>query len=1022
MASEDERVEVDRTRQLQRAMSFGKMPSVPGLCPPNKEGNNPLGHARKSHIIQQAENEAKIARMSNKPKLAELPNAPTLNASLDALEEHKAALLEQYKGIEEQLALKRELQSLAIAPIKKKESSLSICKSMPSLRVPPTWIKHDKDVLRFFLYFCEPVFESAAETLRVRRCALLFFLEDGSISIREPRERNSGLPQGVLVKRAILTREDGESFDPTQLFIGQNFRLFGILYYIVDVDPKTRQWLAEKGIDAGAPKPYPEDEHRMKLSKSGLGGRNTSIPSLQGASMGHGSNLNTVSFGKYTTGNRVRKGVLRLSCVWDDTTRLYGEKHFYQLNYYLVDDSIAIHEKGVASTLYKRGKLLYDKENPKGGFVSPKDLVCGHYVACNGRKLLILQCLDEFTMRYFETVLDISQPTVDVEKPPAKVITKVIPPYNGWGSEADSLANCINLVPKAVTQDLHRYLNNTGKVLKFSARFVEPRAEDHGRKFLISYYMDDDTCAIYEPPIPNTGIVGGKFLARGRYKKPVLEKKHKQSAKQQALKDAILEKIQSRMVGGPYGLLRAFRKFGTDQHGRISFDNFRIGLRSIGVLNAAFSDEELNELFSMYDHSNDAAIDFTEFVEQVMQDKAVASNASKFSARYIRSSDFYVGTRIQFMFPQTGACTQEFEIISADKETLDLMEEHPQLFPQSNVDAIASMLAEILAENHVNVTEAFRVIDRENRGYIHPDQLGELVAKWALDFGLIGEELTQHERLTLVRHYDRDGDGRIYYHEFAAALRKAKPLYSGTANAANQGPSAASSPVNASLEVATAALFQKLSTLREADTNLLLKFKEVDENSSGSVSWDEFRNMLRRYDIYLSNERDKLTLMRLFDRNGDGLINYEEVLSSVTTGQIPDLFENSNSSDSNILKYEAVVKAAQERENVADRVRTMMRTFSSSFLRRRDQLLKNFNSYDIDHHGWVSRENFILALFATNPDFNESVRDEITDFVFKPRALGLAMSKERTLEYRSFMEIVFSQDVPRALAEYGDAF
>ncbi|GBG26047.1 EF-hand domain-containing protein 1 [Hondaea fermentalgiana] len=1028
-SNEDARVEIDRTRHLQRAMSLDKMPAVPGLRPPCKEGGNPLGHFRRSNAVLQADAAAKL--VSNRPKLVSLGKAPTPNASLTELEDHKTALLEQYKSVEEQLAIKRELTSADKkgGRVGRTDSSDSLlhCKSTPNLRVQPRWLKHDKDVLRFFTFFREPVFESALETFRIRRCELLYFLENGDVAVNEPKEQNSGLPQGVLVKRMPLTHEDGSTFDPTEFCIGQELSIFRVRYRIVDVDEKTRLWLAERGIEAGAPEPYPEDPHRRMLSRAGIGNKNTSIPALQGQQLGDHAEPPSDGAGSMAPS----KGTLRISCVWDDSSRLYGDKHFFQLNYYLADDTIAIYEVGVASTLYKRSKLLVDKENLTKGFVQPSDLVCGRYIACNGRKLLLLKCLDEFTRAYFQRVFGISQPMVDVAKPPAKVVTKVIPPYNGWGSEADSLANCINLVPKAVTQDLHRYLNNSGKVLKFSACLVAPKPEDEGRKFLISYYMDDDTCAIYEPPIPNSGIVGGKFLARGRYKKPVLEKKIIDVAAQQSLKDAILEKIQSRMVGGPYGLLRAFRKFGTDEHGCISFDNFRIGLRSIGVLPAAFADEELRALFSMYDHSGDDAIDYKEFVEQVMQDKAVAANASRYSARYIRSSDFYIGTRIQFMFPQTGACTQEFEITSADKDTLDLMEDHPDLFPQSNVEVIATMLAEVLEENHVNVTEAFRVIDRENKGYIHPSQLGELVAKWALDFGLIGEQLTKHERLTLVRHYDRDGDGRIYYHEFAAALRKSKPLYS-SGMGSTERVTKAGSPVAATFEAATSALFQKLSTLRNAQTNLFAKFKEIDENGSGAVSWDEFRNMLRRFDIYLNNERDKLTLMRLFDVDADGLIRYEELLEAVMSGQLPnaagsDGAEGPDGGDpADILKYEAVVQAAQEREDATDRLRALMHVFNAAFSRRRHQLLKALSSYDIDNHGLISKANFLLAINATNPDFPSSVRDQIVDYVFRVvpvPALGIAPPGAGTtpnLDYRAFVETMLTQDIPRATALYGD--
>lgn len=56
-------------------------------------------------------------------------------------------------------------------------------------------------VLRFFMHWREEVADSPLEAWRVRRCALHFFLEDGSCELVEPRTDNSGLVQGTLLRR-----------------------------------------------------------------------------------------------------------------------------------------------------------------------------------------------------------------------------------------------------------------------------------------------------------------------------------------------------------------------------------------------------------------------------------------------------------------------------------------------------------------------------------------------------------------------------------------------------------------------------------------------------------------------------------------------------------------------------------------------------------------------------------------------------------------------------------------------------
>lgn len=37
-------------------------------------------------------------------------------------------------------------------------------------------------------------------------------------------------------------------------------------------------------------------------------------------------------------------------------------------------------------------------------------------------------------------------------------LPRVMPPYNGFGSEEDSLANCINLIPKPPKRDFVKFM------------------------------------------------------------------------------------------------------------------------------------------------------------------------------------------------------------------------------------------------------------------------------------------------------------------------------------------------------------------------------------------------------------------------------------------------------------------------------------------------------------------------------------------------------------------------------------
>lgn len=47
-----------------------------------------------------------------------------------------------------------------------------------------------------------------------------------------------------------------------------------------------------------------------------------------------------------------------------------------------------------------------------------------------------------------------------------------------------------------------------------------PNPDDKKRRFALSYFLATDMMSIYEPPVRNSGIIGGKFLGKTRVPKP----------------------------------------------------------------------------------------------------------------------------------------------------------------------------------------------------------------------------------------------------------------------------------------------------------------------------------------------------------------------------------------------------------------------------------------------------------------------------------------------------------------------
>jgi len=93
----------------------------------------------------------------------------------------------------------------------------------------PVFVKLDKQVLRFFGYFKESVVESRLENFRIRGLIIYYYLEDRSIMITEPKQTNSGTPQGSFLKRQMVLKQDGTQmpFEPTDFRIGLDIGLCG---------------------------------------------------------------------------------------------------------------------------------------------------------------------------------------------------------------------------------------------------------------------------------------------------------------------------------------------------------------------------------------------------------------------------------------------------------------------------------------------------------------------------------------------------------------------------------------------------------------------------------------------------------------------------------------------------------------------------------------------------------------------------------------------------------------------------
>ncbi|CAM6035434.1 unnamed protein product [Sphagnum compactum] len=389
----------------------------------------------------------------------------------------------------------------------------------------PVWLKYDRQVLRFYAWFKEQVDERVEENHRHRRCTIYFYLSDGNIHISEPKERNSGLMQGMFLKKQKVPNGMGGWIEVPDFHLGKDICIFGHTYHIVGCDTFTKRYLMKHRLPVGEEELWPGEpleEYRQ-----------------------HTRHVFTKKVKEYALRQFLDHDgkVLRFFCVWDDRQVPYGERRPYVLNYFLGDDTIEILEITERNNgrmpwpkLIRRQKLpkltphqLLSSKNiagistakPKENYYRDTDLHIGSYIRIFDRDMLIHD-VDEFTRNYYQKKYGYTEDmleAVNVQEEGPILARMPMPEHNGFGSEADSYMNCISLIPKAPLKDFYKFIFKDGKNMCFSCKLVEDATHklsivDKTRDMIFVYYMSDDTVSVFEPPARNSGISSGRYLNR----------------------------------------------------------------------------------------------------------------------------------------------------------------------------------------------------------------------------------------------------------------------------------------------------------------------------------------------------------------------------------------------------------------------------------------------------------------------------------------------------------------------------
>jgi len=572
--------------------------------------------------------------------------------------------------IDQSCAVPRPKRELCIKP--ENSSNLyqeSLKKSGSTPSKVAGYIANANMVLSFKCYFKESVLEAATgENCRVRKCEMFYYVEDDTICIIEHKQENSGVPQGNLIKRHLI-EQDGRPIMLEDIVSGNALTLYGKTFMLCGCNGSTTDYLKNNGYPAVSQDGYPSDQFedsRAEFMQRETGADFTvSRNALKNPMKKHmeaslGNTVNNTGLESFLKYDRV---VLRFDALWDDSKAMYGEVKQYKVIFYLANGQAEILEVAKPNSgCDPFPKLLSKRKLPKSWGTSDAngradedndenyswdDFHIGDTINVFARELQLVDA-DGATRRFYEDKgMPLGAPILIPRNGAAKVAAKV-PEYNGWGSQEDSLASCLSLVPKPPKTPFDVVGPALSKqLLRFQAEMTDTKfSEDQGRKFVITFYLDDNSFAVREPPQRNTGVIGGNFLARKKY------------------------------------------------------------------MNA-----DTGKLFEY--------------------------------------TAFYVGALVTV----NGST---FIVKDVDEATLKYMEGQPREFPMSDVHKVLADLRDKLLEEGRSMTDVFRRHDKDHSGTISLAEFKGMVSGLA--------DMSEQMVITLMRHFDRTGDGLVNQDEFVSAV------------------------------------------------------------------------------------------------------------------------------------------------------------------------------------------------------------------------------------------------------------
>jgi len=449
------------------------------------------------------------------------------------------------------------------------------------------------------------------------------------------------------------------------LAIGNDLNIYGKTIRITNCDPFTREYYMHLGIQQE--EPHTDEIDPFLATREDLKTKEAKKPrtyeKIYRECMLGGGHINK-DMQQFLEKDRK---VLRFYAVLDDLNTPQFERRPFILMFFLADDTMEIREmyplncgRDNFPIFFKRGPMARGtvelmgpmlQTKKKEEYVHGHELYVGQMVTLSGNQFFLYDC-DEFTRRYFQEELGMKlDPKWDVQLPERAVPRAVTPPYNGYGSWDDSMSSVIHLIPKPPKKDFVKLFNHEGKVLRFTARFANPKPEDVARLFVFNYHLFDDTLSVHEPPQRNLGIVTGRFLEKGIHMnqetgdlfKPEdllpgkivsifnhsFEMLEMDEYSRKTFEDpdtvhkkfdlaVVMEKFRESMRQQFPNVRDTFRRVDSDHDGVITYAEFKQALAKYGF--GQLSEDEIIIIMRHFDGRKDGQISYNEFCDAILDE------------------------------------------------------------------------------------------------------------------------------------------------------------------------------------------------------------------------------------------------------------------------------------------------------------------------------------------------------------------------------------------------------------------